>query len=668
MPGRVIANAFASHSLRKSVSSLAIPLNTLWPANISNAAPSSSSDSPSPPATFSAPSSSNVVKKSAYADLKYSLSISGNPSRVWNNYLTLLDSIGFQQLPLELHQEVLRKCTPSHQKLRLAVTRRLLAGNIPKSPHINEGRFQTIIRNIRAGGNVPTLDDYHFVLYQFAATGHYIGTLNVYRELMHLGHIPTAKTLGLCFQAIAHRFTLPITDADRPTIVEQTRQMYSEMLADMRRFDIPLTSVNADLSLRILKENLDLEALESLLRWAYGIDLSYPDKVPLEMMESKSPPLPFSTSALNTTLEILGQHGHISKMVQAFEVLTQPLPHAQEHFFSTFDEDEDDIGAISNIKPPFKTPHATPNTTTYTILMRHICRADHATFARHYINETRHLDREVNTKLRKALHYKPQNLKLSEIPSPNFSFNRGIVLPVLGQTNRRKRFGLMKWLSTKMPKIIKKKKQDLEWYTMKRDSIRAYMESLPRVQPAEAMEPADAVAEVSSDSSPSKLSPKPQAEPLDLDTDSTAPPPAPRVKPINLDVHIEILRNDIQGLEHFAEYLDDLVGRTSQRVKERLGRRVWAGKDVWFAETRKRAVISREEWMDAVGFRPRRRVHSVLAGSNPRPRAVGTGGLRSATWANENYFSHNRAALWGQRSFSTSFAGVKAQRSGSLSS
>jgi hypothetical protein len=559
--------------------------------------------------------------------------------------VTLLESAGYQRLPLELHQEVLRKCTPHFQKLRQAINKRMSAGNIPLSPHLHENRFLTVIRNIRAAGHIPDLEDYNFILSQFAATGHYHGSRNVYNEILQLGHIPTAKTVGLCYQSIAHRFTLPMNEEQRMEVVADAREFFSKLMADTEEHKIPLTSANMDLSLRILKESLDLEGLESLLRTSYGVDLSYPDRLPLDILEQANItdsrfPLPFSLSALNTTLEILGRLGNISKMVQTFEVLTQPLPRAQDHFFSSFDEDEDDGGAVSTSKPTHTPSYVIPNTTTYTILLRHLCKANHATLARHYVLESIWLAKEVDLKLRRELQRRPSHIDLAKLESPRFAISKSIIMPVLGYTNRRKNLSLMKWLSRKLPKIVKRKESDLEFYTAARDRLRAYRELEANKARAKLTASGGAAAE-SSSTSPLELSQPPEPvvrplEPLDLDVSSTEPPKPTIRKPLNLSHHIRIIDQDYRELRSLSEYLDDLVGRTEQRVKERMGRRVWAGKNVYLVGQRERKVVSREDWAKNVKFKPRR---GTLVG-------------QSTKWASDDYFSQNK------RYFSTSFAGL----------
>ncbi|KAF8897279.1 hypothetical protein BD779DRAFT_1432907 [Infundibulicybe gibba] len=368
-----------------------------------------------------------AIKRRKLNDLNDSIAHDGNPSRVWSHYTSLLNFLGYEKLPLKLHQDVLRKCTATAVELRVSAARHLHGNHKSSDPHVYEGRFQTIIRNIRATGMKPTLDDYHFILEQFAAVGHHAGAMQVYKELVGLGLEPRTKTFGLCLQAIAHHLTFPVQPVHQAQRIVQARGMMGNLMNDMRSSGIPFTSVNLDLTIRILKETSDREGFESLMKWGYGIDLSNPDCAPLEylgmgtigsdlgMGESSVPglpyPQPFSTAALNTTIDMLGRLGDVSKLVQAFEVLTQPLPQASQHLFSSFD-DEDDFGVSVDSNPKFKPPHASPNTTTYNMLLRHLARAGHAIFARHYLLEAISLDRTTDRALRQQIHKKP----LDQIP------------------------------------------------------------------------------------------------------------------------------------------------------------------------------------------------------------------------------------------------------------
>jgi hypothetical protein len=77
-------------------------------------------------------------------------------------------------------------------------------------------------------------------------------------------------------------------------------------------------------------------------------------------------------------------------------------------------------------------------------------------------------------------------------------------------------------------------------------------------------------------------------------------------KMFNLDLHIRTLEKDIADISSFASVLDQVLGRTTQRKKEYLGRRVWAGKNIYLSTEDKRLIVSRERWQDIVRFRARR--------------------------------------------------------------
>ncbi|KAJ6629194.1 hypothetical protein B0H10DRAFT_2160664 [Mycena sp. CBHHK59/15] len=409
-----------------------------------------------------------------------------------------------------------------------------------------EGRFQAVIRNIRVSGAQPSLDDYNFILEQFAAVGHHFGAMQVYRELTYLGILPRTKTFGLCLQAIAHRIAV-------------TRRMVSDLVNAMKSFNIPFTSVNLDLTLRVLKETTDLEGLEILMKWGYGIDLANPDCPPLEYLAPTSGadaqsvvsmprPQSFSTAALNTTIDTLGRLREISRMVQAFEVLTTPLPQRSQSSTSSYDEDEDDdYGVLAEPSSTFTPPYASPNTTTYNILLRHVSQAGHAVFARHYLLQAIELDRQ-------------------EVPAPHFAINRGTLLSVFGESNRDKNVGLMRWLHLKFPRILSKKRGELKFFTRHRDSLQRR-----RMWPYE-----------------------------DPSTYNITPAPSP-IKTFNLDLHIRVLKRDISEIEALYAHVQTVLARTTLRVKERLGRH--DGESVWrdgsrLQDSGNRPNLDKEEWRD----------------------------------------------------------------------
>ncbi|KAG6832987.1 hypothetical protein H0H92_004871 [Tricholoma furcatifolium] len=581
----------------------------------------------------SSPSPHALLRQRRLNDLKDTLSGGGSPSRVWADYCDLLNVMGFDKLPLELHQQVLRHCTPTTTTLRVSTAKRLASGNSPSIPHLHEGRFQSIIRNMRASSYTPELDDYHFILEQFAAAGHHVGAMHVYKEIINAGITPQPKTFGLCLQAIAHRMQLPVLSRQKEKRTEETQKMMFDLVRDMRKMHTPFTSVNLDLTIRILKETLDLNTFEELMKWGYGIDLAYPDCPPLASQDSQTlqsqlglespastapPPQPFSTAALNTTIEILGRIGNVSKLVQAFEVLTNPLPRAIQHRFSSFDDDED-FGQDNTPRPStWVPPHASPNTTSYIMMIRHLCRIGHSTLARHYVNEALHHDfmEDVKTRrqIRKYLANGPQ-----EVSAPGIAVNRGTFMPIYGLSNRTKNMTLSRWLTRKLPRVLRRKKNNLVDYTNYQIKIN---KALKKAAVAEASAlPSDILA-----SSPSPVpststersrepisllersrSRKPQEIPIfDVDLDT---PPLPSlsdkktIRPIDFDLSVRVLQRDIEELEEFSKQVDWLLGRNVQRVKEALGRRVWAGKDIYLASENRRRIVTRQDWIRDVNFR-----------------------------------------------------------------
>ncbi|KAF5363909.1 hypothetical protein D9756_000868 [Leucocoprinus leucothites] len=551
--------------------------------------------------------------------LRRALVATDDPSRIWAHYTNFVNYFKYDALPLEIHRKVLRQCSIPPQALRVLAARHLLEGRKPEAPHMHEGRFQTVIRNIRALGHTPSLEDYHYILEQFAAVGHYVGSLQVYQEIIHLGLTPEPKTIGLFLQAVAHRLCLPILRAYRPRLTSQTRKILDELMSDMRKYNIPFTQYILDLALRIFKETVDKEGFDTLVKFAYGIDLSNPDCPPLEFLEGQSqsqPPtvIPLSTHALNTIIDTLGRFGDISRLIQAFEVLTQPLPQASQHLFSSFDDEEDFGVSVQVPSPPnFTLPFAEPNTTTYNMLLRHIGQANHAVLARHYIIQALRLDRQVNWDLGSQL---KGGVPIEEIQAPQFSLNRKMLLSVFGHANRRKNLGLMRWLSEKLPKIQRFKRKDLEFYTEFQDRLGASPE------PSEMDADAETVPPLPSDDfktilptlvqapvAPSRkisFDAKNLGKAFDININDQSLPELPPPKMLDLDLHIRILTEDIKEISSFAKDLDDVLGRTFQRRKERLGRRVWRGQDIYLSDNDRREGISRTRWREIVHFRPRR--------------------------------------------------------------
>ncbi len=88
--------------------------------------------------------------------------------------LTRCRRSAFDNIPLEVHKSALRKCVPDAKQLRVATARRMQAKNFPKDPHMFEERITEVMKNIRRAGGSLQVEDYHFILEQYAAVGHYM--------------------------------------------------------------------------------------------------------------------------------------------------------------------------------------------------------------------------------------------------------------------------------------------------------------------------------------------------------------------------------------------------------------------------------------------------------------------------------------------------------------
>jgi hypothetical protein len=516
------------------------------------------------------------------------------------------------------------------------------------------------MKNIRSAGWQADLNDYHFVLEQFAAVGHYIGSRGVLQEMAFVGVQPSAKTYRLCLQALAFRLALPCSEERRPMLIEETTKMAREVIRDMQSRDLPLEAVDTDLAIRIFRETVDEKGFAELIKFSYGIDLAYPDRLPLEVVEQPSTskaetseeldaPLhrlrPLSTPALNVVIDMMGRTGRISKMVQAFEVLTQPLSKPYQSPPSLFDEDEDDfsLNPPSVPEPIYPLPSAPPNSTTFQLLIRHASRAGHAVFARHYLVYALRMDRAEDLRIKRGLFTVP----VDEIAPPRLAVNRNMFLPVFGLSNREKLIQLMSWTLRMIRRTLRRKRKNLFWYTFRRatqygqemspgvvdipsstdpssdgDVFRGVSESTSStsslletsVLSPTGISTAASTPSTSNPNSPPASSAAPSAaDPshrksgisiLDLDLDSDRPHPTPLSRIFDIDAHIYHLQRDIQQLEQLDSIVEVALGRIIDRIKERLGRRVWSGKDVWLADEQERVPVTKKFWKEAVNFAP----------------------------------------------------------------
>ncbi|GJE84639.1 hypothetical protein PsYK624_007150 [Phanerochaete sordida] len=618
------------------------------------------------------------LRQRRFDDLDVILAQENPPSgQVWGRYVDLLSAVEPNQIPLETHQQVLRKCTLSPADARKDLYARIVAKKRGRAPHIHEMRYQAIINNMREAGYTPDVEDYHFILEQFAAVGHQVGALQVLQEMKSLKLERNHKTYGFCLMALAHRLTLPIYAAQQHQMVQGISQICVKLVNEMWDDRIPATAFNIDLTLRILKETMDYQAFHKFLRITYGIDLSYPDRPPLEYWdkdpsaaahdsgaEVRSPPVqhPFSTAALNSTLDFLGRIGNITKLIQAFEVLTTPLPStAVANPESAYADDADeDFGVHNPLVTPYTPPHVEPNTTTYHLMIKWLSRHGRPVLARHYLVAAMYHDRDVDRHLRGQCLLKPEG----EILAPQLGLTEYIFLPIIGIASRDKDAELLRNLRDKLHKALRRKRVDIEYYTEIRRQWRAGVviasmddgaaraasnegavsEAVEDAEvdiastdngSADAASNASAVSEAVDDSSADvPPEPAPASESEELSSSSSDPTtssaqdhlqevpyePVPefdpeeeavqrvRDKPFDIDFHLALLHRDKAELEALERRTTDSLGRKVQRIKERLGRRVWKEKDVYLRTVDTRTRLSRSTWKEIVQFRTTRAV------------------------------------------------------------
>ncbi|KAH7887932.1 hypothetical protein F5I97DRAFT_1828838 [Phlebopus sp. FC_14] len=565
---------------------------------------------------FSLPASDTAGSRPDAADAKLNLgydrlrerklnalvnSLSQDASDVWMHYVDLTNALELDNLPLEIHQKVLRKCVPSPSVLRPMSAREMQGDSPPRPPHIYEARLKTVMRNIRLMGNKPVLDDYHYVLEQFQAVGHMYGSMQVYHELKHVCKLtPERRTFGLCLQSIAHRLSLPMYHNQRSKIIHDAVTSCKKILGDMRSYEMHFTSVILDLVIRISKESADGSIFTQLMKVGYGIDLDFPDHPPMQTSvaaqdEAGIPQihhlLPFSTAALNTSIDMLGRLGNVPRLVQTFEVLTQPLPpQASQHFSKEFEDDDgDDFGFVNPASTqPHHTPHALPNSTTYSLLLKYISRSKHTTLARHYLQQASWLDRQVDRAIRTQLYCTPY-----KTPAPHFSISRGMILPVFGAANRDKDLALMRFVAKITRRSFRRKKNDIAYYTNLLELQRQGRQ--PLAPDHDPWHPEPTLSPPEANSSPAGSRPLlSRSSQFITDSDFDAPTPPPPVKYFNIATHLEILHRDFEDIATF--YNDEVLpalDRILKRIKEKLERRVRNQKDLFIRTQNRRLLLAR---------------------------------------------------------------------------
>ena len=516
-------------------------------------------------------------------------------TQVYEQYIAVVNSED-HPLPLKTHQAVLRACTPGLRDIRKYTAQSLQERTLDwhRLTHPYETRFEKIMRNIADAGFNPSIKDYHFVMSQFAAAGHYAGIQRYMRQMDTVGLEPTQGTFGFLLQAISHRISLPTSRLGRPAIVRELVGLTVETLREMFDRRIRPSSMSLDLAFRVLSEAYDLKGLAELLRAGYGVDLDYLDSPPMDAASvpstSTAGSSPLSTNFLNSLLETLGRWGQISKMVYVFETLTNPLP-TPAKTDDTYDDDEDDF---TPIQQEWKPPSAEPNTTTFNTLIKHCVDHKYPALAEHYARRLMYEEHVITRRLRGELRVKPS----SEVAAPRRAVTVSTLRPIHGFANRTHNIELLRWLIRACKLAVRRKYRSWTYYNQTKSKYLA-----PDTPAAPESPP-------SPSSSPSSLTP----------TSSSSGHSRPLT--FNVITHLWVLRNDINELSDLKRKTAATLSDAITKCKARLGRRIWNGKDVYMRDKEARVNVDPEAWKGMVNFREsKRRV-------KPRPQVKKRSGGR----------------------------------------
>lgn len=538
---------------------------------------------------------------------------------VWHSYEDLIAFAADEVLPLEIHQLALRNSVLSPHEARRVSKSKYLTVHFPDEPLPLEGRLKAVFQNIWDGGMQPELEDYHFVLRQYAAVGHFTAAENILAEIEELGLKPTPVTYGYVLQSCAHRSSLPSHAKHAAT--QQLVECVRRLIAVMAEREVPMAPVNVDLAARVLRFGADEEGFAQLVKYAYDFDLAFTDHAPVDeslptasnAMPASMPRSKLSTAALNMIIDELGRRGRISKMVEAFEVLTNPLPQSSNADIQTWDDEEDGGYTPMTQAAPASAP---PNTTTFRLLILHAAKAGHSVLARHYINHAMYLETQESRRIRAALQLRPP---VALPVQPQVAVHVRMLYPLLHLAVRQHDSTLMRFVKSAALRSIKSKWGDIDILTEWRAAVEA-QEVAGKLAPpppppeieteefpfekneslaseADPFAPLPAPPKLSTFFTPSSSTPTLRPKPAHI----TDYEPADR-KPLNYALHMLLLQTERARLDELVVKTSKLYSRAQLRIKERLGRRVWRDQDVFVRSQGDRVRVDKNFWRGTVGF------------------------------------------------------------------
>lgn len=550
-------------------------------------------------------------------ELELTRKLGGQNTKVYGRYLAAVDNSEGVPLPLEVHQAVLRACALPAHVIR-AYSARTLAQEravYHEFTHPHESRFRKITQNIVNAGFIPSIEDYHFIMNQLAAAGRHNAIRKYMRHMEKFGLVLDDRTFEFLLQATANRvsFLRPIKNRtsfqtsilQQPRIFSMAADATVGTIREMAKRGILPSSRTLDPVFKVFSQEHELWSTEKLLRLSYGIDLNYLDSPPINPVSASpgTPPkrlpgvLPLSTSVLNSILEAYGRRGLISKMVYIFESLTNPLPVPAKPD-NAFDDDDDDFAPIQQL---WKPPSPQPNTASFNLLIKYCAEHRYHWLARHYAKQVVREEKEGITRL---MHGSVEKL-LGGFLAPRVAVSEGTLLPLLHFANRNHKTELLRWIIWASHKSIGRKYRSWAFCNQTQSKFDSQKEV-----------PTSATSD-SPESSESSTNPDTPNLPGSLPSPTTSPPPSPG-KPLDVSMHIKILKHDLTKLFPVKWHAKNRLFSELNRKKARIWRRISAGKDVYLRDQNARVKVDPEEWKDKLIFkelggpvpaRPRTRVY-----------------------------------------------------------
>jgi hypothetical protein len=417
-------------------------------------------------------------------------------------------------------RHALRRSIPDWRSVRRQTDGRLPAAERwarLRTPHPFEYRMRTILQDIRELGHTPDLSDYHWVLSQLAAAGHATAAEAVLREMIALARLPTADTYALVLRACIRKLEtrMPYSAVEEETATAS--RIAREVVEAMGEQGVEINSKHVSLLLRVFKASLHIEGFELLLRTVFSFDVQRPDRMAkefedrLKAADQSSQPLPvplkINRDILTTMMHIWGEAGELSKMISAFEVLTNPYPMPSDLPPPSSSWWDDVFGSdvpmpvvttpLSH-RPEYKWHPQTTSAAQAAVnkLIQVLAWNNKRTLCQHYVKMAIELDkaeaRQLRTTLNRALAaVKPQSqdtdrLQVSfppassdspllplhnEQPNSRFMVTMETLLPAWGMANHKKALEMFRWMRNHTTRLIRRKQRQFQWFTKRQDGI-----------------------------------------------------------------------------------------------------------------------------------------------------------------------------------------------------